>query len=165
VGAPDQASGWRVKPPRITDIRADWLYTPDRMAAVKEFTLRIPHRLPSLNEIIDMKANQGEEWARAQWSQFKEAYEKAVRLQWVLDAIQRGQAAVIRGRYKATYTLLCGDKKTDPSNLFAGAEKVILDALVRCGALEGDGFKHHRDSKFEAIESKSWCVVVKLRAA
>lgn len=145
------------RPPRITDIRAEWLFPPDRLTVVGELTFAIPHRLPNLNDFGDWKASRD----KGMWNRHKIAYEKAVRLAWVLTSIRAGnRGLVVRGAYKVRYLLLLKDKRSDPSNLFAGAEKVVLDGLQACGAIEGDGCKHHKGSEFGWEASDRWGVVV-----
>lgn len=144
------------KPPKITDPRSSWIFAPNDVRVVDSFTFTIPHRLADLNEMIRLK---GSRWKGA-WNKQKIAFEAAVKLAWVTTSVQHGGALQVKGAYTMRYLLLCKDKRTDPSNLFAGAEKVVLDALVSCGAVEGDGFKHHRASSFEATKAAAWgCVV------
>lgn len=148
------------KPPKIVDSRAEWVFPPERLETVESMVVAIPHKLPNLNDVIRLK---GGRYAGA-WNKVKVAFERAIRLAWVLDGINRGKAHRIIGPYRVSYTLLCKDRRSDPSNLFAGAEKVILDALVGCGALEGDGYKLHKGSAFVAQDSDKWGVIVAIES-
>lgn len=141
------------------DPRATWTFPPERQFVVREFTVTIPGKPMNLNEIIRLKAST----YKGAWNREKIKHERCVRLAWVKMSIAKGGAQIINGPYSMRYLLLCKDRRSDPSNLAAGAEKVILDALVDAGALPGDGFKHHRSSSWEAIESDGWGVVVTAR--
>lgn len=148
-----------MKPPRTTDPRADWVFPPERRFVVREFTVTIPLRLANLNEMIRLKGSA----YKGAWNRQKVAYEKAIKLAWVKASIAKGGAQIIDSPYTMRYLLLCKDKRSDPSNLAAGAEKVVLDALVDAGALPGDGYKWHRSSSWECVDSAAWGVVVTAR--
>ncbi len=57
--------------------------------------------------------------------------------------------------------------RRDPSNAYAGALKVIEDALVQCGVLPGDGWKHvHSPASYEwALDKGNPRVVVHLSSS
>jgi hypothetical protein len=144
----------------MKDPRADWAFPPERRFVVREFTVTIPGKPVNLNDMIRLKGSR----YKGAWNKAKIKHEAAIKLAWVKMSIAKGGAQIVDGPYKVRYLLLCKDRRSDPSNLAAGAEKTILDALVDAGAIPGDGFKHHRASSWEAIESKGWGVVVTVKA-
>lgn len=150
-----------MKAPRTTDQRAEWVFPPERRHVVSEFTFTVPVKLVNLNEMIRLKGSS----YKGAWNRQKIAYEKAVRLAWVKMSIAKGGAQIIDQPYTVRYLLLCKDRRSDPSNIAAGAEKVTLDALVDAGALPGDGYKWHRGSSWECVEARTWGVIVTVRAA
>lgn len=149
------------KPPQGNFHRGDLMWMPNMLKTVGTFTFTIPHKPFSLNQLIHMKGNQGDAWARAQWSEFKQAWERCVRHYWVTQAHSKGESPPrLPGPYRVRYLYLCKTRRSDPSNLHSAMEKVILDALIEGGALESDGFKHHRGSSYEAEKADKWGIVV-----
>ena len=144
----------------MSDPRADWVFPPERRFIVPEFTFTIPAKPMNLNEIIRLKGGR----YKGAWNRQKIKREAVIKLAWVRMSIAKGGAQIVNGPYRVRYLLLCKDKRSDPSNLAAGAEKTILDALVDAGAIPGDGFKYHRSSSWEAIESSGWGIVVTVKS-
>lgn len=127
-----------------------------RRKAVSGFTLVLPCKFPTLNEILRVKANR---W-RGTWNSLKIKWQDEVRRHWE----DFGKPRIV-GPYTVEYEYLCANKRSDPSNIAAGAEKIILDALVNAGALPGDGFKWHSASSYKAIhDGKRDAVKVTFRA-
>lgn len=144
----------------MSDPRADWVFPPERRFVVREFTITIPGKPVNLNEMIRLKGSR----YKGAWNRAKIKAESAIKLAWVKMSIARGGAQIVQGSYSVRYLILCKDRRSDPSNLAAGAEKTILDALVDAGAVEGDGFKFHRASSWEAIEADGWGVIVTVKS-
>jgi len=95
-------------------------------------TLIIPGALPTLNEIINE--------SRTHWS--KNAKRKKHTEADIAVLILQQKFKPIKGPVWISYQWICKDKRKDPSNIAAGGRKVIEDALVTCGIIEGDGWKH-----------------------
>lgn len=106
-----------------------------------DFELTIAGRFPSLNDILRVKASR---W-RGKWNAMKVEWQGIVRRAWE----GAGKPRVV-GAYSVRYLYIVSDRKRDLSNIHASAEKIILDALVNCGAIEGDGFKFHVGSSYRA---------------
>jgi hypothetical protein len=94
-------------------------------------TLWIPGPLPGLNEIIALRA-----------SRYKGAYSEEKR-RWN-DAIKLCAMAASLGAFvrpvRVHFDLREQSRRRDPDNVFAGASKFCLDALVKCGVLPNDGW-------------------------
>lgn len=86
--------------------------------------LKIPGRLPGLNEIIDAaKSHFGE------YASMKETYTNMVG--WLAKKLPKYQ------RVNITITWYEPNEKRDPDNIMAGA-KFILDGLVKAGTIPND---------------------------
>jgi len=95
-------------------------------------TLIIPGALPTLNEIIKE--------SRTHWS--VNAKRKKHTEADIAVLILQQKLKPIKGPVWINYLWICKDKRKDPSNIAAGGRKVIEDALVSCGIIEGDGWRH-----------------------
>lgn len=96
----------------------------------------IPGVLPTLNELVDL--------GKSHWAQYARAKQKAERkIRWVV-----GWPFCQHHCYRVAYKYCRPDARTDPSNVHAGAEKVVLDALQDMGLLAGDGHGQHRGSSY-----------------
>ena len=89
--------------------------------------LTIPGRLPGYNQLTT-----------GHWARRNRVKREALEL--VGWEIRRQRIMPVCGR--ATVRIVCYEpnRKRDPSNVRAGAEKVILDALQECGIIRGDGW-------------------------
>lgn len=96
------------------------------------YVVRIPARLPGLNEIID--AARRSKYAAA--SQ-KEKYQglAVVCIGWQLPGIH------ITRPVQMIYHWREPDRRRDKSNIAAGGRKIIEDALIQAGVLRNDGWK------------------------
>ncbi len=98
-------------------------------------TLFIPGPLPGLNEIINAKGN-----TRGKWN----AYSK-MKKHWggliALLARAKGIETIPEGS-RFYYRCVEPNRSRDPSNIIAGAVKLIEDGLQEAGILENDGWKH-----------------------
>jgi Holliday junction resolvase RusA-like endonuclease len=95
--------------------------------------LIIPGELPGLNKII---ADSKRHWT-------KYASEKK-KLTENIAVLARSQ---IKGKYKKIDILFywfCKSKKRDKDNIIAG-QKFVIDALVKAGIIENDGWEQIRD--------------------
>lgn len=99
-------------------------------------------RFPSLNDILRVKASR---W-RGKWNAMKIEWQQLVRAVW----LNTGRP-VVHGQYRVEYVYHVSDSRRDLSNIAAAGEKIILDALVNAGAIDGDGFKHHVGSAYSAV--------------
>lgn len=96
-------------------------------------TLWIPGNLPSLNQIIALAKRQRGSYspyndAKAQWHRNVAIYAERCEL-----------VPITRARF--VFEWIAQDRRTDPDNI-AAARKFILDGLVACGILPGDGWAH-----------------------
>ena len=94
--------------------------------------LVIAGRLPSLNEFIlaDRTSKYG---SNAMKRDAQELISWQIKQQ--LDGVKIEKPVFIQFRWYAE------NKKTDPDNISGYGRKLILDSLVKCGALKGDGWK------------------------
>lgn len=150
------------KPPKGNFHRGDLLWLPDNLTVTPTFMVTIPHKPFTLNDMIYMKGNQGDKWAQAQWSEFKEGWERVIRHYWVTQAHELGlkPPRIPDTEYVVRYTYVCKDKRSDPSNIHAAFEKVALDALDQAGAIPSDRFAHHRGSSYRAVHGEKWGTVI-----
>jgi hypothetical protein len=100
--------------------------------------LTVPFRLPGLNEIIDARGvrltGAGGRVLGDKYRQLKK------RLEGQLGLLIRAQGLRPMEGACFTYLLREPNRKRDPSNVLAGAMKVIEDALQRHGILQNDGW-------------------------
>ena len=96
--------------------------------------LFIPGPLPGLNEIINAKGNA--------YGGGASAYTK-MKKQWcgTIALLAHSQGIKTIGSGHFTYLFRERDKRRDPSNIAAGAVKLIEDGLQTAGLLENDGWK------------------------
>ena len=90
--------------------------------------LIIPGRLPGWNQL-----NTGRRWAD------RETKQEAMDI--VGWEIKRQWIKPVAGRAVIKITCYEANKKRDPSNVRAGAEKIILDALQKCGIIRNDNWR------------------------
>lgn len=102
---------------------------------VGEFKLVLPIRTAQLNDLIRIK---GGRWKGA-YNKQKQAMSDLVRQSW-----QRHGAPRIKGAYRTAWVFVRSDTRTDPDNIFTAGIKVVLDALVWCGAIENDSWRFHK---------------------
>ncbi len=105
-------------------------------------TLWVPGKFPSLNEIIDAKRTVFTGTGKRRpdgYSKLKKAWTQTIRIHALQQRFQRVTTA-------AHFTYLCveEDKRRDPSNVLAGAIKLLEDALQEAGLIDGDGWAHVR---------------------
>ena len=96
--------------------------------------LRIPGRLPGLNELLAGKASQKNGW---------NAY-NALKQRWYGQIRMLAQAARIEAIGPGYFTLVFSepDRRRDPDNLAGGGIKLIFDSLVGAGVMKGDSWAH-----------------------
>jgi len=104
-------------------------------------TLIIRSRLPGLNELIEARSHwgrfankTGKRWNS--YSQMKQSFEVIV----LWDALACGFNH-ISSPYVVSGTWVEASRRRDPSNVVAGGLKIVLDALVAGGLLDGDGWR------------------------
>lgn len=152
----------RPHPPSGDHHRGDLLWTLDRLCVVPEFTFTVPHKPANLNDIIRMKGNPNQHHL---WSGYKREWERCIRHHWVTAAHSKGNKPPrVPGPYTCRFLYLCKDRRSDPSNIHAAVEKVVLDALVDGRALDGDGFKLHQGTSYEATHADKWGIVITIMA-
>lgn len=105
------------------------------MAATGLGTLWVPGPLPGLNELIAAAKSgrgRGNAYSRlkAEWTNVIVIHAKAARV----PAFSR--------RVFVTFEWVEKTRKRDPDNIAAGGRKLVLDALVKAGVLQGDGWKY-----------------------
>ena len=123
--------------------------------------LWIPGRLPGLNELIEARmqrgkglSTKGKRWS--QYSDIKRQCEERIAL------CARSQRFAPNGKH-FNYLFVEGSQRRDPSNISAGAVKMVEDGLQKAKLLDGDGWKHvegdtryfHHDKLFEGV-----CLIV-----
>lgn len=96
--------------------------------------LWIPGTLPGLNEIIDAKATKYGKKGRSAYTEMKKRNDSMV----ALMATAQKFKSVENGYF--TYLFRERDRRRDPSNVAAGAIKVIEDGLQVAGLLPNDGW-------------------------
>lgn len=90
--------------------------------------------LPSLNDIID--AAKGSGGTGRGYSTMKKKLTNDLALQILSQRVQRFTEAVT-----LTFEYWEASRRRDPDNIAAG-KKFILDSLVHCKVLQGDGWRH-----------------------
>ena len=101
-------------------------------------TLVIPGSLPGFNQLTE-----------GHWSKQRKKKAEAVALvNWLVLAQKIKPVAG-----KALVRIICyePDKRRDPSNVRAGTEKVILDALQNAGIIRNDNWKWLSDTPAEVL--------------
>lgn len=99
--------------------------------------LWVPGPLPGMNEIIDAKATvfgRGRKKMSA-YTAMKKRWDGVV----ALHALAQRFQAVESGHF--TYLIREPSKRRDPSNVIAGAVKILEDGLQKAGLLPNDGWK------------------------
>ncbi len=102
--------------------------------------LWVPGKLPGLNEIIDAKRSVVSGTGKRRpdgYSKLKKQWSQTIRI----HALQQRLAPVPEAAH-FTYFCVEENKRRDPGNFLAGAQKLIEDALQEANVLEGDGWKH-----------------------
>lgn len=139
------------KPPGMPPGSSGGVKADPRPVPTSGFRLIIGGRFPSLNEILRVKASR----YRGKWNNMKVEWQTVVRRSW------EGQGKpCVKTCYRVEYLYVVSDKRRDLSNIHAAAEKIVLDALVNCGALPGDGFKWHIGSSYAAKLDKTMDAVM-----
>lgn len=123
-----QAERWKDRP-RV--ILPEWAEEAKQGIRTQEFT--IPGRLPNTNDLT-----------KGHWAIRKDKKEEA--MERVIDFAREARIRPIR-QYPVLVEIRCYEPNAlrDQDNIQGGAEKVILDALQRCGILVGDGQKYIAD--------------------
>lgn len=116
---------------------------------MNDSVLFVPGPLPNLNEIIDARANafipksavipgRGISSARFpnEWGRIKKRWHDIV----AKCAKEQGFTVPDIGGFM-NFLILEPNKRRDPDNVGAGAQKVIQDGLVEAGYLKNDGWK------------------------
>lgn len=99
-------------------------------------TLWVPGPLPGLNEIINAKGNRLGRGGLSEWNKMKKLWHGRVASMAIQQKIQRIESAHFY------YTFVEPNRRRDPSNVMAGAIKIIEDGLQHAGLLAGDGWKN-----------------------
>ena len=104
---------------------------PHQEEAQATHTIWVPGRLPGLNEFIAARGRR-----RGRWDPYAR-----LKREWsiVVGMVARGR---IPNGAHWTYFHVEPNRRRDPSNFCAGAQKIIEDALQEAGKLEGDGWRH-----------------------
>ena len=123
-----QAQRWKDRP-RV--ILPAWAEEARRGIRTQKFT--ISGRLPNMNDLI-----------KGHWTVQQQKKKEAMNA--VLAAARWGKIKPVE-RYPVLVEINCFEPnaRRDQDNVQAGAKKVILDALQRCGILAGDGQKYIAD--------------------
>lgn len=116
---------------------------------MKVATLCIPGRLPGLNELMLDRGSRIR--VKAKWC-------KTVALIARTSCTPRFD----RGAY-VHIECVEPNRKRDPDGVCSGAAKVVLDGLVKCGVLAGDGWGHILGLSYSwRVDAAEPCVVVTL---
>ena len=95
-------------------------------------TFTIPGRLDGMNDLI--AANRSSRYTGAQLKRDNQFN--------VVIAIRKAHLKPIGSRCRLMYTFFEPNMRRDMDNISGMAHKVIQDALVEAGILEGDGWRH-----------------------
>lgn len=95
-------------------------------------TFTVMGRLPGLNEYINACRN----------NKYTGAAMKKEMQEYVRVEIVRSHLTPVEGRCRLQYTFFERNRNRDMDNVSGFAHKVVQDALVEAGVLEGDGWKH-----------------------
>ena len=90
-------------------------------------------RLPGLNELLNKKATSGGNG----WNAYN-----ALKCQWYgqIALLVRGRGIGAQAPGYGTFLFLEPSRQRDPDNIVAGGVKLLLDSLVGCEVLPGDGW-------------------------
>lgn len=111
--------------------------------------IRIPLKLPSLNEYInECRKN------RYAGASMKKRCEEAIGL--YVNRLPRLKKPV-----KIHFVWVEGNHKRDYDNI-CFAKKFILDTLVKCGKLEDDNRKNVNGFTDSFVYDKDWCVILRI---
>lgn len=93
-------------------------------------------RLPGLNELLEARSSKRRFGAKGNvYASMKKQYGDSI--YW-----QAYKAALCHmAQVRITFTWIETDRMRDPDNIAAGGRKIILDALVKAGVLDDDGWK------------------------
>lgn len=98
-------------------------------------TFFISGRMPGLNELFNAaKGN----WGQTEYTLLKKAWERCIAQTLVIYKIKPVMTANI------SFNWVEINKKRDPDNVSSGGRKLILDSMVKCGILGGDGWRYIR---------------------
>jgi Holliday junction resolvase RusA-like endonuclease len=93
----------------------------------------IPGRLPALNEIINQ--------SKTHWTKYRTLKKEGIEL--VQFALMQHKVKPMPDK-RVILSIFCYEPnaKRDPDNVFSGAGKIILDALVNSGIITNDSQKY-----------------------
>ena len=94
-------------------------------------TIFLPSRMPSLNELLDGKAQHGS------WNRYN-----ATKAKWASDIglVVRARGLSAQGPTYLSVLWLEPNTRRDPDNILSGGFKLLLDSLVKAGVMDGDGW-------------------------
>jgi hypothetical protein len=107
----------------------------------------IPKRVPSLNDLLLAKSTSRRVKVKGKPPRRVDRYNE-IKKTWadVVAVFVRQQLFCPRGlcvgRCAVHFDLIEPDKRRDPDNIASAASKLILDGLVKCGTLKGDGWEY-----------------------
>lgn len=108
--------------------------------------LTLNTRLPGLNEILEARATVKKIGKQTVWNAYMD-----MKRDWGREIAARASLLHFRVPGPGYFTYILGeiDRRRDPGNVSAGAQKIIEDGLQEAGLLAGDGwqdvlgFVHH----------------------
>lgn len=105
--------------------------------------LWVPGPLPGLNELVEARFVRARKTGRGgkQWNAYSELKKK-----WEERIVVYAQAQRVPRIESAHFIYIIREpnRRRDPSNVAAAAQKLIEDGLQKCGVLENDGWKQVR---------------------
>lgn len=122
-------------------------------------TFVISGTLPALNDLLRSRGVQ-----RGKWSKYN-VEKKAIEHRIACEIRAQG-IRPIPGAVSFSFEWHEPNRRRDPDNITAAGRKLILDALVRCGVLDGDGWKVVKGwSDDFSVSKDNPCIVVTISPA
>lgn len=104
------------------------------------FSFWIPGPLPNLNDLLEARMQQGRAVAqRRKWNAYtdlKRKWEAAIS-----RAIKAAHPPKFAAMVDVGFHWVEKDRRRDKDNVAGGGKKLVLDSLVLCGVIPGDGWK------------------------
>jgi len=105
----------------------------------------IPGHLPDMNLIIRQ--------CKSHWGSYA-----SIKKKWTYPIVLMAKAAlkpIVEYPIDVKYVYYCCNRRKDPSNIDAGARKIIEDALQKAGIVTGDGWREIRSLSSEFYIDKA----------
>jgi hypothetical protein len=108
--------------------------------AMEAFSFWVPGPLPNLNDLLEARMKQGRAAAQhRRWNAYtdlKRKWEKAIS-----TAVKAAHPPKFKSLVDLSFHWVERDRRRDKDNVAGGGKKLLLDSLVECGVIPGDGWK------------------------